>query len=113
MGWDSGARGDSGRCRQHGSIALMKDPQILHRNMVLDLEGEDGARARVPGNPTNLRMRRRRPHLSAHSGADTAAVLHEVLRLSNVELRNWSEQKPSSRRPAGVSPLAASSGPPP
>jgi len=61
---------------------VMKDRRFFTATMVLDLEGEDGARARFPATQSNLRMRRGRPHLSAHLGADTAAVLHEVLRLS-------------------------------
>ena len=66
---------------------VMKDPQILHRNMVLDLEGDDGTRARVPGNPIKFSDAPAEGHAFPRTlGADTAAVLHEVLRLSDGQI---------------------------
>ena len=65
----------------------MKDPQVLHRQMVLDLEGENGERARVTGNPMKFSdtppEERNYPHAL---GADTAAVLKEVLGLSSEQI---------------------------
>jgi CoA:oxalate CoA-transferase len=65
----------------------MKDPQVLHRQMVLDLEGENGERARVTGNPMKFSdtspEERNYPRAL---GADTAAVLGEVLNLSQGEI---------------------------
>jgi crotonobetainyl-CoA:carnitine CoA-transferase CaiB-like acyl-CoA transferase len=66
---------------------VMKDPQVLHRNMVLELEGENGMRASVAGNPMKFKdtgaEAREYPHAL---GADTAAVLSEVLNLPDTEI---------------------------
>ena len=66
---------------------VMKDPQIRHRDMVLDLESGDGRKASVTGNP----MKFRDSGVEGRSyprglGADTAAVLGEVLNLSEAEI---------------------------
>ena len=66
---------------------VMKDPQILHRNMVLDLESADGRRARVAGNP--IKMKDTAPEETNYPralGADTAAVLQDVIGLSSEEI---------------------------
>jgi crotonobetainyl-CoA:carnitine CoA-transferase CaiB-like acyl-CoA transferase len=66
---------------------VMKDPQLVHRNMVLDLQGADGERARVPGNP--IKSSGRGPEEYSYPralGADTAAVLKDVLDLSPDEI---------------------------
>jgi CoA:oxalate CoA-transferase len=62
---------------------VMKDPQILHRDMVLDLESPDGERTSVTGNPMKFSdaLPEERTYPRA-LGADTAAVLREVLNLS-------------------------------
>jgi crotonobetainyl-CoA:carnitine CoA-transferase CaiB-like acyl-CoA transferase len=62
---------------------VVSDPQILHRDMVLNLESADGRRSGVMGNPIKFKdaaaeARNYPPDL----GADTSAVLHEVLDLS-------------------------------
>jgi CoA:oxalate CoA-transferase len=62
----------------------MTDPQLLHREMVLDLESGDGRRARVTGNPIKLRDAPPEPRRYPRGlGADTAAVLKQVLGLSD------------------------------
>lgn len=66
---------------------VMKDPQILHRNMVLDLKSENGARARVTGNP--MKFSDAPPEETIYPralGADTAAVLKDVFHLSSGEI---------------------------
>ena len=66
---------------------VMKDPQVLHRDMVLELESENGMRASVAGNPMKFKdtdaEAREYPHAL---GADTAAVLNEALNLSDAEI---------------------------
>ena len=66
---------------------VVSDPQLLHRDMVLLLEGAGGRRSGVMGNPIKFKdadaeERRYPPDL----GADTQAVLSEVLNLSNDEI---------------------------
>jgi crotonobetainyl-CoA:carnitine CoA-transferase CaiB-like acyl-CoA transferase len=66
---------------------VMKDPQIRHRNMVLDLESADGRRASVTGNP--MKFKDTPPEETNYPGtlgADTAAVLKDVLDISPAEI---------------------------
>ena len=66
---------------------VMKDPQLRHRNMVLDLESDDGRKASVTGNP--MKFKDTAPEARAYPrglGADTAAVLKHVLDLSPDEI---------------------------
>ena len=54
---------------------VMKDPQIRHRNMVLDLESGDGRKASVTGNPMKFKDTAPEAHDYPRAlGADTAAV---------------------------------------
>jgi CoA:oxalate CoA-transferase len=65
----------------------MADPQVLHRRMVLDLEGENGARARVTGNP--MKFSDTAPEEKKYPralGADTAAILKDVLDLPDAAI---------------------------
>jgi len=59
----------------------LTEPQVVHRNMVLSLAGEDSdQRARVVGNPIKLRHAERKQHrFPPRLGADTRDVLHRVL----------------------------------
>jgi crotonobetainyl-CoA:carnitine CoA-transferase CaiB-like acyl-CoA transferase len=60
----------------------MNDPQIRHRNMVLDLESDDGRKASVTGNPMKFWDTPQEAHDYPRAlGADTAAVLRDVLDL--------------------------------
>ena len=66
---------------------VVSDPQILHRDMVLNLESADGRRSGVMGNPIKFKdadaeARSYPPDL----GADTSAVLREVLDLSRDDI---------------------------
>jgi crotonobetainyl-CoA:carnitine CoA-transferase CaiB-like acyl-CoA transferase len=66
---------------------VMRDPQIRHRNMVLELESEDGRKARVTGNPMKFRDTAPEATIYPHAlGADTAAVLKDVLELTQEEI---------------------------
>jgi CoA:oxalate CoA-transferase len=66
---------------------VVSDPQILHRDMVLNLENADGTRARVMGNPIKFSdADGESKSYPRDLGADTAAVLSEVLDLSNAEI---------------------------
>ena len=65
----------------------MNDPQIRHRDMVLDLKSLDGRKASVTGNP--MKFKDTAPEAQGYPrglGADTAAVLKDVLDLSSHEI---------------------------
>lgn len=68
----------------------LADPQIRHRNMVIDLKHEDGDSLRVVGNPvkvmgSNDDNRGFPPHL----GADTAQVLQDMLGVNEQQIQDW------------------------
>jgi CoA:oxalate CoA-transferase len=66
---------------------VMRDPQIRHRNMVLELESNDGLKARVAGNPMKFKDAASEPSdYPPALGANTAAVLKDVLDLSPEEI---------------------------
>jgi CoA:oxalate CoA-transferase len=66
---------------------VVSDPQICHRDMVLSLENADGTRSRVMGNPIKFKDADREDDIYPRDlGADTAAVLSEVLDLSGKEI---------------------------
>jgi CoA:oxalate CoA-transferase len=65
----------------------MADPQVLHRGMVLELQGEAGARIRVAGNP--MKFSDTPPEEKNYPralGADTEAVLAELLGMSGADI---------------------------
>jgi crotonobetainyl-CoA:carnitine CoA-transferase CaiB-like acyl-CoA transferase len=66
---------------------VMKDPQIRHRNMVIDLQSGDGRKASVTGNP--MKFKDTAPEAAVYPralGADTAAVLKDMLDLPADEI---------------------------
>lgn len=66
---------------------VMKDPQLRYRNMVLELESDGGVKARVAGNPMKFKDTATEPRdYPPALGADTAAVLKDVLDLSPEEI---------------------------
>jgi crotonobetainyl-CoA:carnitine CoA-transferase CaiB-like acyl-CoA transferase len=66
---------------------VVGDPQIRHRDMVLSLENSDGTRSRVMGNPIKFKdADGEGGNYPRDLGADTAAVLSEVLDLSGAEI---------------------------
>jgi crotonobetainyl-CoA:carnitine CoA-transferase CaiB-like acyl-CoA transferase len=72
----------------------MNDPQIRHRKMVLDLERDDGRKASVTGNP--MKFKDTAPEQQTYPGAlgaETAAVLEDVLGLSPQEIADLVRSK--------------------
>jgi crotonobetainyl-CoA:carnitine CoA-transferase CaiB-like acyl-CoA transferase len=68
---------------------VVSDPQLVHRNMLLQLEGAEGQNARVMGNPIKFKdADRESADYPRDLGADTAEVLRDVLRLSAEEIAN-------------------------
>jgi CoA:oxalate CoA-transferase len=66
---------------------VVADPQINHRGMVLELESDDGRRARVMGDPLFLQESRRTSHsFPPVAGEHTEAVLGNVLGLGHDEI---------------------------
>jgi len=66
---------------------VVSDPQLRHRDMVLSLENADGTRSRVMGNPIKLKDAAGEGEIYPRDlGADTAAVLSDVLSLSSAEV---------------------------
>lgn len=60
----------------------LRDPQVQHRGMVLDLEDAEGLKLGVAGNPIRMsRTRRERHAFPPRLAADTAGVLASVLGL--------------------------------
>ena len=68
----------------------LSDPQVLHRNMVVELRHPNGASTRGPGNPVKLS----RTHEDSFSpapllGGDTDSVLSELLGLSPAAIASY------------------------
>jgi crotonobetainyl-CoA:carnitine CoA-transferase CaiB-like acyl-CoA transferase len=71
----------------------LADPQTLHRNMVVELHHPDGASTRGPGNPIKLSRSSEESFSPAPLlGADTDAVLTEVLGMTGTEIRDLKTQ---------------------
>jgi CoA:oxalate CoA-transferase len=65
------------------------DPQIRHRNMLLDMPAQNGDRVRVAGNPLKFRDSPERPHVRPpHLGADAVEILSSVLALRDDEIED-------------------------
>ena len=65
----------------------LSDPQVLHRDMVLDMPGPDGARLRVAGNPLKMSGNPDAGHrFPPRLGQDTREVLAAELGLSAAEV---------------------------
>ena len=61
----------------------LADPQVLHRNMVLDIAGPDGLHVKVAGNPLKMPGIERTDHtFPPQLGADTRTILREKLGMS-------------------------------
>ena len=72
----------------------MNDPQIRHRQMVLDLQSDEGRKARVTGNPMKFKdTPPEEHHYPGALGAETAAVLRDVLDLSPQDIAELVESK--------------------
>ncbi|WP_448212018.1 CaiB/BaiF CoA transferase family protein [Colwellia sp. MEBiC06753] len=65
----------------------LNDPQILHRNMVIDLLHPDGKKTKAPGNPIKLSRTNEETFSPApHIGQHTDEVLSELLKLSSDDI---------------------------
>jgi CoA:oxalate CoA-transferase len=65
----------------------MNDPQLRHRDMIVELPGGDGQHVRVTGNPIKLESSPAEPrHYPPALGADTASVLKELLDLGTDDI---------------------------
>lgn len=65
----------------------LTDPQVLHRGMVLDLDGPGGEHLRVAGNPIKFHGENEPSHRYPPAlGSDNEAVLAEVLKLPPDEI---------------------------
>lgn len=65
----------------------LDNPQVRHRDMVLELAGPDGARVRVVGNPVKMSRTARDGHeYPPGLGGDTREVLGSVLGLTDGEI---------------------------
>lgn len=66
----------------------LAEPQVVHRQMVLDLQGEsDGERVRVPGDPIKLTEARRDEYrYPPRSGQHTRAILKELLDYDDAQI---------------------------
>ena len=70
-------------CAPVNSIGqAMRDEQVLHRNMIIDLKHPDGASTKGPGNPIKLSRNQNETFTPAPTlGQDTNEVLSEILGL--------------------------------
>lgn len=67
---------------------VMKDPQIEHRGLVIELASADGRSARVIGDPILFKEATRpTPIYPPASGEHSAAILQDVLGLSDIEIK--------------------------
>jgi CoA:oxalate CoA-transferase len=72
----------------------LADPQVLHRNMVVDLHHPDGTCTRGPGNPIKMSRSSEESYSPAPLlGGDTDAVLTEVLGMTSAEIESLKAQR--------------------
>lgn len=64
----------------------LTDQQVLHRNMVLELERDDGVRARVAGNPIKFSGQTENHGYPPALGADADEILGDVLKLDSAAI---------------------------
>jgi crotonobetainyl-CoA:carnitine CoA-transferase CaiB-like acyl-CoA transferase len=65
----------------------LSDPQVLHRDMVLDIPGPGGLHVKVAGNPLKMSGNAAAGHLfPPQLGQDTRAVLKQQLGMSDAEV---------------------------
>lgn len=73
---------------------VMADPQLAHRDMVIELTDDAGHHARVTGNPIKFAECPPEPRSYPPSlGADSVAVLKEILDLAPADLRALLDRK--------------------
>jgi CoA:oxalate CoA-transferase len=65
----------------------LSDPQVLHRNMVVELRHPDGSSTKGPGNPIKLSRTNEESFSAAPLlGSDTVSVLSELLGMGVAEI---------------------------
>jgi len=65
----------------------LSDPQVLHRNMVVELRHPNGGSTRGPGNPIKLSRTKEESFSPAPLlGANTDSVMSELLGLTATEI---------------------------
>jgi CoA:oxalate CoA-transferase len=65
----------------------LSDPQVLHRNMVIDLHHPDGASTKGPGNPIKFSRSNEESFTPAPKlGQDTHAVLSDIVGLTDEQI---------------------------
>jgi CoA:oxalate CoA-transferase len=85
----------------------LADPQVLHRNMVLDLHGPAGEQLRVAGNPVKFAGEGEPPHrYPPELGTDNHAVLRDVLLLSDDRIAELARDKVIGARQPQRAPRA-------
>jgi crotonobetainyl-CoA:carnitine CoA-transferase CaiB-like acyl-CoA transferase len=68
----------------------LADPQVKHRQMVLDLQDDTGANLRVVGNPVKvIGLKEDNRGFPPHLGADTSRVLQEVIGATGDQVKDW------------------------
>src|SRR5580700_3340973 len=71
----------------------LSDPQVLHRDMVMELTDDDGTRIKVAGNPLKFANERAPQHAYPHRlGADSAGILHELLGMPEDEIASLAKE---------------------
>lgn len=72
----------------------LSDPQVLHRNMVVELRHPQGGSTRGPGNPIKLSRSSEESFTPAPLlGADTDSVMHDLLGMSTAEIHALKAQR--------------------
>jgi crotonobetainyl-CoA:carnitine CoA-transferase CaiB-like acyl-CoA transferase len=70
----------------------LSDPQVLHRQMVMDVHGDDDRSARLLGNPIKLSRNNHERHRYPPSlGQDTAEILRDELGLEDAEIQTLTD----------------------
>jgi crotonobetainyl-CoA:carnitine CoA-transferase CaiB-like acyl-CoA transferase len=71
----------------------LSDPQVLHRNMVVELRHPDGRSTKGPGNPIKLSRSSEESFSAAPLlGSDTDSVMSELLGLSATDIQTLRSQ---------------------
>ena len=71
----------------------LADPQVQHRDMVMELTDGDGDSIKVAGSPLKFEGRSSRGHAYPHRlGADTADILRELLGLPEDEVASLAKE---------------------
>jgi crotonobetainyl-CoA:carnitine CoA-transferase CaiB-like acyl-CoA transferase len=73
--------------------AALSDPQVLHREMIIQLEDADGTTVRTVGNPIKLQDAVAEKHsFPPRKGADGVSILHEVLGLDPATIQSLAQR---------------------